>query len=248
MITQPPACSACPLYGIGQGFVLGSGDPLKAKYAIMLEAPGRDESIIDLKPNPHRSFLKTTEECDKEYGNRKRDYPEIENKWLRTGYPGSSPTGLVLQKWIWPKVGIHREDCFIDHTIRCFPPKGKTGNYPTGETKKGAEFHCRQYDRLSLFKPDTVIFSLHPAGLIREITPLPLAVKDFEKVRDFGAQGRRVLVLLGGKTTAAFMRYGENVTRWRGHYAELAADWANTYKEVFQWRPKNQKVKTIKRK
>jgi uracil-DNA glycosylase len=240
--TQPSSCSGCPLYGIAKGFVLGCGSPEKARYAIMLEAPGRDEVSFELKPNPNRAFLKTREECEKELEIRKRDYPELENGHLRVGLPVVGQTGLALQFWIWPKVGIRREECFIDNTIRCLPPKSKSGiQYPTGDTKKAAEQHCRRYDRIMAFRPDTLVFGLHPAGLLREITPLPLAIKDFEKVRDFTSQGRRVLALLGGKATSAFARYGANVTRWRGHYQALAADWSERYKELFTFTKKGRK-------
>ena len=241
---HPLGCRGCPLDKVGKGFVLGAGDPERAKYAIILEAPGRDEVSFQLTPNPNRSFLQTKEECEKEYQIRKRDYPWAEARWLRTGVPVVGQTGLALQFWIWPKVGIRRSDCYIDNTIRCLPPKSKSGGaYPTGDTKKAAEFFCRQYDRIDKFRPDTVVFSLHPAGILREITPLPLAVKDFEKVRDFTVAGRRVLTLLGGKATAAFARYGSNVTRWRGHYAQLAKDWSETYKQQFAYRKKEKKVK-----
>lgn len=232
--TQPDSCQGCPLYGVSKGFVLGCGSPEKARYAVILEAPGRDEVTFELKPNPARAFLQTKEECEKEISIRQRDYPEIGLEFLRRGVPVVGQTGLALQYWIWPKAGIKREECYIDNTIRCLPPRSKSGaQYPTGEVRKLAELHCRQYDRLGDFAPDTLVFSLHPAGLLREITPLPLAVKDWEKVRDFTAQGRRVLALLGGKATAAFARYGANVTRWRGHYQALAAEWGETYRSLF---------------
>lgn len=245
--TQPESCRGCSLFGVGKGFVLGCGDPQRAKYAIILEAPGRDETVFQLTPNPNRAFLQTKEECEKEYQIRKRDYPDIPEEFLRRGVPVVGQTGLALQFWIWPKAGIRREECYIDNTIRCLPPRSKSGvQYPTGEVKKEAERHCRQYDRLVSFRPDTILFSLHPAGLLREITPLPLAVKDFEKLRDFTSQGRRVLTLLGGKATAAFARYGANVTKWRGHYAELAGDWVSNYRSLFDFAKKQRrkKVKT----
>jgi len=242
---HPPGCRGCPLDKIAKGFCLGSGDPQKAKYAVILEAPGRDEVQIELKPNPNRAFLKTAEECERELGVRRRDYPGMLEKFLRLGAPVCGQTGLALQFWIFPKVGITREQVYFDNTIRCLPPKSKSGaQYPTGEIKKAAELACRQYDRIGQFRPDTVVFSLHPAGLLREITPLPLAIKDFEKVRDFTSQGRRVLALLGGKATSAFARYGSNVTRWRGHYAALAADWSFTYKSLFEY-AKKARVKRV---
>jgi uracil-DNA glycosylase len=244
--TQPDSCKGCSLYGVGRGFVLGCGDPAKAKYAIILEAPGSQEITFTLNPNAKRSFLATKEECDEEVRTRQRDYPDLRNGSIRTGVPAVGPTGLALQFWILGKVGIRREDCFIDNTIRCLPPKGKTGTaYPTGDARKLAEQHCRRYDRIAHFRPDTAVFSLHPAGILREITPLPLAIKDFEKVRDFTNQGRRVLALLGGKATSAFLRYGSNVTKWRGHYAALPENWSETYKEVFAYQGKTKRVAKV---
>lgn len=240
--TQPETCVGCPLYGVGRGFVLGTGDPQTARYAIILEAPGTDEIVFSLRPNPYRSFLRTQEECDTELATRRRDYPLITERFLRLGAPVVGKTGGALEWWVLPKVGITRGDIYYDNTIRCLPPKGKTAVYPTGETRKAAERHCRQYDRIGDYRPDAVVFSLHPAGLLREITPLPLVIRDFEKIRDFTVQGRRVLTLLGGKATAAFMRYGSNVTKWRGHFAALPTDWCERYKEAFEYRARMKKV------
>lgn len=243
---QPATCAGCPLYGVGKGFVLGVGDPERAKFAIILEAPGTQETQFQLTPNPKRFVFSTQEECDAEIARRKKAYPELTNGAIRVGVPAVGPTGLALDSWIMRKVGLRREDAFIDNTIRCLPPRSKSGaQYPTGETRKAAELHCRQYDRIALFRPDVFVFSLHPAGLLREITPLPLAIKDFEKVRDFAAQGRRVVALLGGKSTGAFARYGSNVTRWRGHYAALAPDWSETYKQQFEYVRKAKRTKAV---
>jgi uracil-DNA glycosylase len=230
------------MYGKAKGFVLGCGSPEKAKYAIILEAPGRDEISFSLKPNPSRAFLSTGVECDRELEIRKRDYPEIDDRYLRLGVPVVGATGAALQFWIWPKLGIKREECYIDNTIRCLAPKGKNGEaYPTGEDRKEAELHCRQYDRIGKFAPDTAVVSLHPASILREITPLPLLVKDFEKVRDFTNQGRRVLTLLGGKAAHAFLRYASNVTKWRGHYTGLGDGWGDTYKSDFEYTRKRKR-------
>jgi uracil-DNA glycosylase len=246
MYNKPDSCAGCSLYETGKGFVLGAGDPQKAKFCVILEAPGPQEIQFQITPNPKRAFLSTKEECDAEIEVRKRDYPELTNGAIRTGVPAVGPTGLALQFWIWAKVGIRREEVFIDNTIRCLPPKGKSGTqYPTGDIKKAAELHCRQYDRIGKFNPDCIVFGLHPAGLLREITPLPLAIKDMEKVRDFTQQGRRVLALLGGKATAAFARYGSNCSKWRGHYQALAADWSETYKELFRFSRKAKKTKKV---
>ena len=240
--TQPKTCEGCPCYEKSKGFVLGCGDPRTAKYAVILEAPGRDEVSFSLRPNPNRAFLATPGECDRELQIRKRDFPELDDKWLKVGVPVVGATGAALQFWIWKKLGITREECYIDNTIRCLAPKGKDGAaYPKGEERKEAEQHCRQYDRIDQFRPDTAVVSIHPASILREITPLPLIVKDFEKVRDFTTQGRRVATLLGGKAAHGFLRYGSNVTKWRGHYAGLPDDWSVTYKSQFEYTRKRKK-------
>lgn len=244
--TQPDSCKNCCLYGKAKGFVLGCGNPETAKYAIILEAPGKDEISFTLRPNPNRAFLASSTECDQELQIRKRDYPNLDERWLRMGVPVVGATGAALQFWVWPKLGIKREECYIDNTIRCLAPKGKDGAaYPKGEERKAAEQHCRQYDRLDKFRPDTIVVSLHPASILREITPLPLLVKDFEKVRDFTAQGRKVVALLGGKASHGFLRYGSNVTRFRGDYCGLAPDWPDTYKGLFEYARKRKVVKEL---
>lgn len=247
--TQPKSCfeCGCPLAGKAKGFTLGCGDPRTAKYAIILEAPGKDEVAFSLKPNPARSFLSTGDECDRELAIRKRDYAEIDSRYIRLGVPVVGATGAALQFWVWPKLGIKREECYIDNTIRCLPPKGKNGEaYPTGEDRKEAEKLCRQYDRIGDFKPDVAVVSIHPASILREITPLPLLVKDFEKVRDFTSQSRRVVTLLGGKAAHAFLRYASNVTKWRGHYAGLPGDWCETYKSNFDYQRKRKVKEKVK--
>ena len=83
------------------------------------------------------------------------------------------------------------------------------------------------------FRPDTLVFGIAPNSLAKEVTPLTLCLKDVEKARDFAAQGRRVLFLLGGKACKAFARYAENVTRWRGDFVVLAQNWLDTYKQMF---------------
>src|SRR5581483_3704562 len=226
----------------GRGFVLGTGDPKTAKYMLNLEAPGRDEIAFSLNPVSGRSFMSTPNEVNAELARRRAAYPGVHERFLRLGAPIVGPTGVALEMWVFPKVGMNRNALFIDNTIRCLPPKGAKGSYPTGEDKKAAEKACRHYDRIEQFKPDTVVATLHPAGILREITPLPLLIKDFERVRDFTQTGKRVLALLGGKAVSAFLRYGENVTKWRGHYASFDAA---TYKQQFEFKAKQKKRKTV---
>ena len=230
------------MYGVAKGFVLGAGDPRKAKYAFVLEAPGREEVGFGIRPIAGRAFLSTQAECDVELAIRRRDYPGMEERFLRTGLPVVSQTGAAMQFWLWPKVGIRREDSFLDNTLRCLAPVSRAGAaYPTGAARKQAELHCRQYDRLESFRPDTIVTTIHPASVLREITPLPLVIKDFEKVRDFTAQGRKVLMLLGGKAAHGFLRYAENSTKWRGTYSLLDSSWPDTYKSKFEFKAKGRK-------
>jgi uracil-DNA glycosylase len=220
---------------LGRGFVLGTGDPAKAKFAFVLEAPGREELSFKLQAVPGRSFFSDPVEVQRELATRRRDYPDVPIEFLTRGAPVVGQSGAALFGWILPKAGIKRDETvYLDNTLRCFPPKNaQKQHYPTGEVKKGAERCCRQWDRLEKYRPDTVVFGLHPAGILREITPLPLAVRDAERVRDFTAAGHRVLALLGGKAAQAFARYGSNISKWRGHYFKLAADWTETYKQLF---------------
>lgn len=222
----------------GRGFVLGSGDPNSAKYMFVFEAPGRDEVGFRLTPVEGRSFFSTQTQVNEELARRKVSYPLIDVKYLKSGAPIVGATGVELEMWGFPKAGIQRDELFIDNTLRCLPPKGAKGAYPTGEEKKKAELCCRQYDRFHQFKPDVALVQLHPAGILREITPLPLQVADLQKVRDFQKAGFRPLVLLGGKAAQAFLRYGENVTKWRGHYQWLKDTWTQTYRGLFAFKEK----------
>jgi uracil-DNA glycosylase len=126
--------------------------------------------------------------------------------------------GFELWGWALPPVGLARKDIFIDNTLRCLPPRNGDSAYPKGAERKRAEAHCRQYDRWNKFNPDIIVETLHPAAIVREPTPLWLQIKDFEKARDFAKRGLKVLVLCGGKAVKWFLGYGDNVTKWRGHY------------------------------
>lgn len=117
----------------------------------------------------------------------------------------------------------------------CLPPPNKTGaSYPIGEEKGKAEFCCRQYDRVQHFPGKVVEVSLHPASLLREVTPLPLLIKDFEKAVSFIRQGYKTVLLLGGRAADAFLGYADNVTRWRGHYEVLLSPLPVWYSKVVE--------------
>ena len=241
-VTNPKSCEGCALYGVGRGFVMDSGNPKTAKAIMCFEAPGSQEIAFELRPQANRGFFETAKECNEEIRRRQEAFPDIPLKFLSLGAPIVGPTGQAIQRWIWEKVGIKRDELFLMNTIRCLPPKSKNGQaYPTGDARKQAEQFCRKYDRIDQFRPDTMVVTIHPAALLREIGPLPLVVKDMEKVRDFTTQGRRVMALLGGKALHAFLRYTENVQWWRGHYVGLAADWSETYKQIFDFKAKPRK-------
>jgi hypothetical protein len=220
MQTKPNYCfqSGCPLAHKGTGFVLGSGDPKTAKLALLLEAPGSEEVLFRLAPEKGRRFYETQEQCDAELNIRRRDYPELSNGFTSKGVPVVGRSGFELVQWAFPAAGIRRDEIFIDNGLRCLPPKRGDSHYPLGDERKKAEACCRHFDRWGLFRPAVAVVSLHPAGIVREPTALWLQVKNLEKARDFVAQGLRTLVLAGGKAAKWWLGYGENVTRWEGHY------------------------------
>lgn len=219
--TQPAAtCGTCPLYGKSKGFAIGVGDPRTAKLAIVLETPASNEIGWFLN-NPAPEIIPSPAA---ELRRRMELYPNVDRNFLVKGVPVVGATGSTLNNWIFPKVGIRRSDVYISNTLMCFPPRNKQGqNYPIGKEKNVAERMCRQYDAIQLFRPDAIVITFHPAALMREITPLPLVIRDLEKAVSFVRQGLRTLVLMGGRAAEVFLGYGSNVTRWRGHYVLTAA-------------------------
>lgn len=209
MLPQPKQCydSGCPLAGVGNGFCLGSGDPATATYGLMLEAPGYDEVICD--------------DIDQaELARRRSAFPALDERFLRRGKPVVGKAGAILFGWGLGALEIRRDACFIDNGLRCLPPKGKQGPYPTGATRLRAEACCRQYDRWDVgFRPSHSLINIHPAAVIRDTTPTPLMVRTIEKASQLVSQEARPLLLFGGKSTKLWLGYGENVTRWCGHWA-----------------------------
>lgn len=244
---KPDTCRGCPLYETGKGFALGTGDPTTAKIALILEALGRDEVDFALRPVPGRRFFETPQECDREIAIRRRDYPDVPLSVLTKGAPVVGQSGTELEMWVLPTVGLRRHDLFIDNTLRCLPPKTKKEAYPTGDERKAAEKHCRQYDRLHLFRPRALVVTLHPAAILRECTPLPLQVEDFKRARDFAAAGYKTALLIGGKSAKAFMRHSDSVLKCRGNYEIVAPDWPETYKRNFEYTASEKKSKRVKK-
>jgi len=203
---QPKQCYdiGCPLAGKGTGFVLGSGDPKTAKLALFLEAPGRDELTYTVD--------------DAELARRRKAFPYLSDEFLRRGQPVVGKAGGILWNWGLGAVQISRESVFVDNGLRCLPPKLGESQYPTGDVKKKAEACCRQYDRWNEYGATVNLVNIHPAAIARDVTPLPLMIRVFEKAKDYAASAERPLVLCGGKVVQLWMGYAGNVTRWCGHY------------------------------
>lgn len=192
------------------GFCLDSGDPRTAKIAFVLEAPGSTEL--------------TWKVDEGELARRRELYPELEEASLRTGAPVVGRAGAVWEQWLLKAAGIRREDAYIGNTIRCLSPKSKDGGrYPIGKERVEAERHCRVYDRIDLFSPTLAVVVLHPAALLRELTPLDLVVKHLRKAAQFAAAGERVVVLHGGKAAKSFLGLASDaITAIGGTYFKLA--------------------------
>lgn len=210
---KPEHCytSGCSLATKGKGFCLGYGNPETSMIALVAEAPGKNEIV---------HFLNLKDRLDSnELSRRQLRFPGFPAGALRKGAPLVGASGALAEQWILRAVGLTFNDVYRDNTLRCLPPKTKAGSYyPVGEERKKAEECCREYDRLDEFKPDIALITLHPAGILREVTPLSLVVEDMKKARDFAKQGYKVIVLMGGKAAKHYLGYGENVTKWRGHY------------------------------
>ena len=213
--TKPVQCftSGCPLAKKGKGFCLGVGDPKKALVGINLEAPGKDEVGFEID-----LFKRAGKD---ELARRKKAYPDIPPKILARGVPIVGRSGALMNSWVFRAAGMERSELFIDNTLRCLPPKRGDSNYPIGEERKQAEKCCRQYDRWDEMKPKIAVATLHPAGILRDMTALPLLIKDLQKVRDFAKAGYKTIALVGGKSVKQFLGYGESITRFRGHYTWL---------------------------
>jgi len=228
---HPPLCSACSLYGLGKGFVVGCGDPARTNIMIVLESPYLEEVNFSVWPPPgnkKRYVLGEVRESQAEMKRRRERYPEIEPRLLARGVPVVGRTGFLFNQML-EAAGIQRDRIMIDNALRCIPPKSKGGaNWPTGNAKNIAAHACRRYDRIDEFKPTVVVFSIHPSAVLRETTPYLLIVEDLRKVKEFADQGERVLLLMGGNAVDTYFGYFKNVTKSRGHYEFVNENWLTT--------------------
>jgi len=209
------------LAGKSKGFALGSGDPKKAKMAILLETPASLEV----------SYLaKELWDGPDEISRRMARFPELgDGRFVRIGAPVVGPSGFELFGWALKGLGLQRSDLFIENVLHCWPPKGKTdSHYPTGVERKKAEGCClTMWNRLDEFAPTAAVVNFHPAALLREITPLPLQIRAFERAKKLMEAGERVVVCCGGKAAEAWFGYASNVTKWCGHQ-QLESDFTRS--------------------
>jgi len=138
---------------------------------------------------------------------------------IETGEPLCGPSGFVLDKWVLPSAGLSGVPHLKGNVLRCHTPSNK---YPTGKLRKSAELNCRQYD-FDHSQFDYTLVTLHPSGVMRnKYDPLPLLVRDFERVKWLIDQGHRVLVLMGSEAMEMFAPHlkqsREGVSAWRGHW------------------------------
>ena len=209
----PALCQPCPQSKASKGFALASGDLSKAKMAFLLESPGPDEPAFLVK-----DLVDGAEEMQR----RRAAYPTLEDRFIKMGAPVVGRSGTVLWQWLAEPMGLHRVDVAIFNTLDCYPGKDEKGAfaYPKGAVRKKAEATCASLwlQPLLDWRPTVSVVGMHPAALSRDIVPLPVVLRAIEKAKVFAAKGERVLLLLGGKAAKHWLGYGENTTRWCGHW------------------------------
>lgn len=79
---------------------------------------------------------------------------------VSNGKPFEGQAGFVLKNWLMRavppiQIALEKGKVSFRNILHCLPPDNKGRPYPTGETKRGAEGHCKQYH--SEIKAHTVI-------------------------------------------------------------------------------------------
>lgn len=234
---KPDYCysSGCPMAAKGRGFALGCGDT-NAPISILFERPAEDEIVyfLDTQTKPSGMSQETWQQVKKwreeEIARRRAIYPDLPERFLVRGAPVRGASGQELSQWAFPMAGggIQLENCFLENVLHCAAPSSSEKDlYPKGAERLKSEACCAHWNRRVQSGPgsiDVSIVSLHPAGLLKDkgggITALPLQADSFIKARSFAREGRRLLVLAGGKAAKFWLGYAEAVTRWVGHYQE----------------------------
>ena len=227
MSGQPQACMdiQCPLASKSTGFALPSGDFNKVKIVALLETPATSEIIFPIVE---------LSDGEQELNRRRQRYPTLEEKFIKTGAAVVGKAGATLFSWMLEPLGIHRIDIGLVNTLHCYPGKKPDGTvaYPIGDVRKRAEACCSTlwWGQLREWNPTVAIICLHPSAISREPSPLPVCLKVIEKAKHFSLQGERVLILMGGKASHAWLGHSENTTVWCGHY-EIESGYARLKRE-----------------
>ena len=232
MVRDKPAyCydSGCPLASKGRGFALGCGAST-SPISILFERPSDDELAYTFggpcpSKIPPAAWAEMVKWQEEEVQRRHAAFPELEARFTHRGAPVRGMSGAELRQWVLPTVGGGRlEDYFLENVLHCSAPKNAgDDSYPIGEERAAAEACCAHWNRVARPKTfDVAITSLHPASMLKSqgggIVALPLQIDTFAKARAFAKEGKRVLILAGGKAAKFILGYGEAVTKWAGHY------------------------------
>lgn len=225
MLTQPQACfdAHCPQAGKSQGFALPSGDPHATKLCILLETPAKDEIEYDISLKSLtriRGYLWDVPDYDLEIERRKSLYPGCDH--ISRGVPVVGAAGIQLFASALKAVGLQRRDCYIANVLQCYPGKDSKGEvaYPKGDARHTAESCCaRLWWRIEQeFKPTISLINIHPQALNYNVVAFPVQVAVFAQAKKFMREGHKVVVACGAKAASSWFGYGENVTKWAGHW------------------------------
>jgi hypothetical protein len=213
-VPQQCADAECPMVATAKNFACHSGQmPPRSGICILLESPGSDEGIFLVK-----DLVGGLAEIER----RRKLYPDLEDKWTRVGAPVVGRAGTLMWYWILQPLNLQRSDVAVFNTLHCYPGKSADGTfaYPKGNVRKRAEATCAHtwLQPLLEWDPTISVIAMHPSAISRDVTPLPVVLRAIEKAKVFAAKGERVLVLMGGKAAKHWMGYGENTTRWCGHF------------------------------
>lgn len=215
MSSVPQQCGDCPQAPISKGFSLSSGlMPPKSGICILLENPDSNDCANRTKDLADGLI---------EIKRREALYPGLEEKWIRLGSPATSWDDIITTMWNWilSPMGLQRSDVGLYFTLNCFP--GRDGSrkllWPKGDFRKKAEATCAGLWLGPLLAWDPTVSVVGMAVASRsDSTPIPIALRAVEKAKMFAKQGERVLLLMGNRAARHWLGYGENSTRWAGHW------------------------------
>lgn len=78
--------------------------------------------------------------------------------------------GFVLRSWMLKavpelQIALERGEVGFANTLRCLPKEVSGRSYPSGETKRQAEAHCRQYDTMPASVHTVILLGEHAQRL-----------------------------------------------------------------------------------